>query len=361
MLERIWKQFLRRSGPSLWALAVPMFWFVAVVYRATCLVHRSIVRNSVKLDTPVISVGNLAVGGSGKTPLVDLIARNLIDLGFRVGIASSGYGRTSRENLFGSAAYIASLDPSITGDEVKLLASNLPRALFAVDRVKAEAARRLANSGDVDIILIDDGFQHHRLQRSLNIVVLDSTAPDRDWRMFPLGVLREPFSAVRRADAIVLNQRNETANTAALAARLSSFKSNLKLYQARFVSEELIARNERFPVTILKEKRVLLFAGIANFVQLHKQVETISGHPVQAMELPDHQHYDGAVLEGIKQKASREKCDLLVTTGKDWVKLGSFDFGVKCCYLDLKMELEPSADSLANWICVELHLEAKKH
>lgn len=360
MLERLWKKFLRRSNTSPWVVAVPLFWIVSVLYRGVSLIQRIMVKDSVKLNIPVISVGNIALGGSGKTPVVDLIARHLIERGIRVGIASSGYGRASRESLFGSAAYIAGLDASITGDEVKLLASRLPRALFAVDRVKAEAARRLASSGDVDVILVDDGFQHHRLRRSLDIVVIDATMPTRDRRLFPLGNLREPFSSVQRADLVILNGRNGDVDTTALAEALIDIKPNLKLFQCRFACGELIGRNEHLPATFLKDKSVLLFAGIASFEPLRMKVEGMTGRLVSTLELKDHQRYDGPVLEQIKRKAHQDKCDLLLTTGKDWVKLGGFDFGVKCCYLDLQIELEPSADSLVNWICVELQLEAKK-
>ncbi len=359
MLERIWKSYLRRRGFSLWYLIVPFLWVASLVYRLGLALDRTTKRNRTDIKIPVISVGNLSVGGTGKTPIVEYLSGELLGRGVRVGIASSGYGRESRESLIGDAATIIHLDTRTTGDEVKLLAMTLPKAQFAIDQLKAIAARRLSDSGLVDVIIVDDGFQHHGLKRDMDIVTFDATVIERNLRLFPLGVLREPLSALMRAGAVIVTRAGGREKLIETKQRLSQISPDLKLYSCRFVSQELIGRSRRFSVNFLKDKKVFLFAGIGNFEALRTQVQSLSGELVCALELADHQRYDSALLGRIRTLADRHHSDIIVTTGKDWVKLGGFDFGRECCYLPLGTEIDSDHESLVTWICEKLHLKTE--
>lgn len=359
MLERVWKSYLRRRGFSLWYLIVPFLWVASLVYRLGLALDRATKRHRTSVKVPVISVGNISVGGTGKTPIVEYLSGELLGRGVRVGIASSGYGRGSRESLIGDAATISHLDTRTTGDEVKLLAMNLPNARFAIEPLKATAAQSLSESGLVDVIIVDDGFQHHGLMRDIDIVTFDASVNDRSLRLFPLGVLREPLSALMRADAVIVTRSGSREKLVGTTQRLSQISPDLKLYSCRFVSQELIGRSRRFSVNFLKDKKVLLFAGIGNFESLRTQIESLSGDLVYALELADHQRYDSALLGRIKSLADRHQPDILVTTGKDWVKLGGFDFGRECCYLPLTTEIDSDNGSLVTWICEKLHLKTE--
>jgi tetraacyldisaccharide 4'-kinase len=346
MFERIWKALLARERYSPLAIAAILLYPLSLVYRLLVWSKRTLLSRPIEVGVPVISVGNITVGGSGKTPLVEAIARNLHDDGFRVGVVSSGYGRQEAVSFVEPGDVVRRRTVAQTGDEVMLLAQSLPGVLFSVDRVKAMAAVRLADTGQVDVIVVDDGFQHFRLQRSVDIVVFDASVPSRQLKMFPYGVLREPKSALRRADIIVITREDDAERRRTVGQNLARIQPEAPQFSARFQIAELAGRTQRCPVTQLKGKSVFVFAGIGNFSYLQHQIEQVTGGTAHALELPDHEKYQRATLEKIKRLADQHAPDYIVTTAKDWVKVSGFDFGREICYVPLTMELEPDVEQL---------------
>jgi len=346
VLERIWKKILRRKPYSLWVFPAILLWCCSLGYRLLFRIRQSRAAPAIRLEVPVISVGNITVGGTGKTPLVELLARSFLDEGFRVGIVSSGYGRPSEVSFIEPGYKVQKRSVDETGDEVQLLAVLLPEAIFSVDRSKSAAALCLADSASVDLIIVDDGFQHFGLARELDIVTFDAAISRRVLRPFPYGVLREPLSALKRADVIIITRSNFARDRGLLQRKLKQINPHVAYYYAPFIIDELVGHDRRLPVKYLEDKSVFLFAGVGNFGPLRRQVAALSGDLDYAMELSDHQQYNQSLLSKIKLLARRFDSDVIVTTGKDWFKLGGFDFGREIYYLNQSIDLDPGEEKL---------------
>ncbi len=360
MFESVWKKTLRRKRLSLWSLAALVFRLMSLVYASVAAVHRWWPRDRVKVSVPVISVGNISVGGTGKTPTVWFLADHLIREGYRVGVVSSGWGRESDSSFVEPGYRVLEMNYRETGDETKFLAVRQPEIVFSVDQSKTAAAIRLAESGLVDVLIVDDGFQHYRLHRDMDIITYDAALKKRVLQMFPYGVLREPLSSLKRADVIVVTRANFARNISMLRMKLSRINPGAELYHAQFTIRQLVGRERRWPVKYLSDKSVFLFAGVGNFKPLRQQVDALAGDLDYALELSDHQVYTPSLLEHIKNLANQHASDILVTTGKDWVKLGDFDFGRETYYLEQTVDLDPGEEKLIEYICDILKLKKRE-
>lgn len=358
MLERIFKKILRRKGLSLWHIPALFMWAISLFYRLGYYLSRLGQPEKVRLGIPVISIGNITVGGTGKTPTVAFIAGDLTDHGYRVGIVSSGWGRPNTDECFVEPGYkVQGMNTDDTGDEVKLLANQLPDAVFSVHRIKAEAARQLEKKADVDVVIVDDGFQHRRLKRDIDLVTFDAAVPRRMLRWFPLGLLREPLRSLRRADIVVATRTNFAKDWGRMKKHLHRLAPQADLYAAQFVTSQLVGRERTQQLKYLEDKSVYLFAGVGNFKPLRKQVDAMCADLDVALELSDHQQYDAALLQRIKREADRHDSDVIITTGKDWVKLPDFAFDREIYYLGQAIDLDPGEERLIRDIKERLGLK----
>ncbi|RKX27084.1 MAG: tetraacyldisaccharide 4'-kinase [Candidatus Zixiibacteriota bacterium] len=355
MLESVWKKIIRRKSLSLWALPALLLWLCSFIYRLAFLIRRATAAEPVTLSVPVISIGNISVGGSGKTPLVAFLSQDLQQCGVRVGVVLSGYGRTITEPILASGYKVEKMDVSATGDEAMLLATLLPDAVFSIHAVKAEGARVLAESGKVDIIVVDDGFQHFGLARDIDIVTYDAAVEARHLKSFPYGILREPIKALKRADVIIITRAKFAQDLNRIKDRLKLISPKAELYSAGFETTNLVGSNRSMSVKYIEDKSVFLFAGIGNFESLKRQVTMQSGDLDYALELSDHQEYDQTLLREIKEQAGRYDSDVILTTLKDWVKLWDFDFDREIYYLDLTVDLDPGEEKLIAYLQEKLN------
>ncbi|MBU8934508.1 MAG: tetraacyldisaccharide 4'-kinase [candidate division Zixibacteria bacterium] len=359
MFERWWKAYLRRPDLSGWSLLVPLFWLASAIYRVASRLHRVWPRTVMRVSIPIISVGNITVGGTGKTPVVAMLARSFIEEGFQVGIISSGWGRHSDDAVLEPGYKMSKLSVELTGDEVKLLAMLLPEAIFSVDSSKTIAAERLAEHGGIDLMIVDDGFQHFGLARDVDIVTYDAAVESRRLKTFPIGVLREPLTGLKRADIILITRANFAEDITQLRQKLTRINPGADMYHAQFFAPELVGSERRYPIKYLDDKSVFLFAGIGNFIPLRRQLDALAGDLDEAMELSDHQVYTPELLSEIKRRADSCGSDVIVTTGKDWVKLGSFDFGREIYYLGQSIDLDPGEEKLTTLLRDKLNLQKR--
>ena len=269
-----------------------------------------------KLPRPVVSIGNITVGGTGKTPVTAHIARVLLSQGLRVAVLSRGYGGT-RE---GTTAVVSDgrellLAPEECGDEPYLLASTVPGLMVVIGTDRHAAGLLAMEHLNPDIFLLDDGFQHLRLHRDLNILLLDHTHPLGNGWTLPAGLLREPKDAAARADLIMYTRcPHEAKSAAAIAA--TACTTHHELVDAVSLTDGKIYRLDS-----LSDKKILAFAGIADPDFFFEGLRTRGLNLVASVSLPDHVVYGDDMIATIEAALRDSEADYAVTTEKDGVKL----------------------------------------
>lgn len=275
------------------------------------------------VNTPVISVGNISAGGSGKTVLVQALLEEFLDQGQQPAVLSRGYGRSSRGLVLvaDSNEILASLPES--GDEPFLIASNFPGVPVLVAEDRLSGARYLEEKFSPDVILLDDGFQHRRLSRDIDIVIIDFPETPKS-HLLPRGVLREHAGNISRADVVVYSKKGLR----------SSGEGNL-IFQL-----DPVLRNHSATTLDLEHLKgeLGLFAGIGNPAHFFEQVESLSGPVAVKISFPDHAEYNEQQLDILRKNT----CDLWITTQKDFIKLDpEFCKSNNVYYLSVKTPLPP--------------------
>jgi tetraacyldisaccharide 4'-kinase len=273
-----------------------------------------------RLDRPVVSVGNVTVGGTGKTPFIESLARWMVAEGRRPAILSRGYGRESRETVLVSDGKGGGplVGPREGGDEPVLLARQVPEAVVAVARRRIEAARAAA-AFSPDVFLLDDGFQHLALARDLDIVLLDAASPFGGERYPPFGRLREPLSALGRAGAIVFTRPRPGAPSAASQERVAAWNPDAP----RFTAEIRPAgfSDERGRPADSPRGPVVAVSGVARPESFSESLELLGIHPTETLVFADHRRYGASDVARIAAAAARHGASTVVSTEKDAVKL----------------------------------------
>jgi tetraacyldisaccharide 4'-kinase len=273
------------------------------------------------LPRPSVSVGNLTLGGTGKTPFVEFLARRLRFEGWHPAILSRGYGRTSHGVVVVSAGDGPVVSPEEGGDEPVALARALSGVLVVVGERRADAARRAADLG-ADLFLLDDGFQHLAVRRDVNLLLLDSRDPFGGGTFPPRGRLREPVAALKRADAIVFTRVNRGAPPPEALREISRLHPGVPIFHARIRPASL--RDEKgagVEASLLAERRCLAVCGIANGRDFAGTLRELSLSPEEVLEFRDHQRYRNRHLARIREAAQRAGASWIVTTEKDAAKL----------------------------------------
>ena len=254
------------------------------------------------LPVPVISVGNLSVGGTGKTSLVRYLAERLGDE-FRVVVLLRGYRRKSRGALIVSEWGEMRADLPSAGDEAFLLARMLPKASVVVSEDRFIGGMLAVERLGAELVILDDGFQHRELCRDVDIVLLRKR--DIRDRLLPAGLLREPLKSLSRADAIVLSYQEVEPFEFEFGVKpvFKMFRRFTRLLNPDF---------KKLPLEALKDKEVVAFAGLGSNEQFFKVLEKLGIKVKKRLSFPDHYHYRGFRLE---------EGELYITTPKDMVKL----------------------------------------
>jgi tetraacyldisaccharide 4'-kinase len=310
-------------GPVGWALA-PAAW----AYRAGALVREGAYARGWlargRLTCPVVSIGNVTVGGTGKTPAVEMVARWLVDEGYRVAILSRGYGRRPAAPVeLVSDGGAPRLSAERAGDEPLLLARRLPGVAVVVGADRLAAGRWTVANLRPSVVVLDDGFQQRRLRKDVEIVCLDARAPWGPGGLFPRGTLREPPSALARAHLVIVTRADPRRNLAGLFEEIRHYAGPVPCLATEYAVEDLedLRSGGSVPVETLRGRGVLAFAGIAAPERLG---DTLVAHGAVVREIvtfPDHHGYVPGDLEAVTQRARAIGAGLLVTTEKDAVRL----------------------------------------
>lgn len=325
LVEAIW--WSPSPGPGA-SLLLPPLLAAEAVFRASAafrgmLYDRGILR-AASAGVPVVSVGNLAVGGAGKTPAAMAIVERLLARGRRVAVLSRGYGAARRDARVVSNGARVLLGAAEAGDEPALVARRLPAAAVLCGPRRAALARTAVGVLGADALVLDDGFQHRALGRDLDVVVLDAVNPFGSGRLLPAGPNREPRSALRRADLVWLSRVDQAEPAAADALRaLAREATGRAPVESRHAPVDVLdgALERGLGVEALRGERVLLLAGVARPAGFRRTVASLGAEIVAERLFPDHHRFAAAELEEALRAADAARCEAVVTTEKDAVRL----------------------------------------
>jgi tetraacyldisaccharide 4'-kinase len=275
---------------------------------------------------PVISVGNLTVGGTGKTPMVQWIARYLRDHGLRVAVLSRGYGAIQTQGREGSSTATARNDEAL---ELELALPDVPH-LQNADRVAAAAIA--VDELEMEVLLLDDGFQHRRLARDIDIVLLDASEPFGFDYLLPRGTLRESVGGLARADVVVLSRADMLPASARAEIRQRVARVAPQAYWAEVVHRPAAwydCERQRYDLQDLTRQPIAAFCGIGNPAGLRHTLDHLGCQVVAWREFPDHHPYSRQDVESLAQWAVESEARFVVCTRKDLVKLRTRSLGHK--------------------------------
>ena len=329
-------------------LGAPLSWLYGV---GVSLRNRRYERDpgaSAKLPVPVVSVGNLTVGGSGKTPVVAALARELLGRGHRVAVLSRGYGRRSRSTFVlvsDGSRILASAEDS--GDEPLELSRGTPGLAVAVGPDRAAVGRELLEKLGPHVLLLDDGFQHRRLRRDLDLVCFDAREPVASLRLLPRGRLREPLESLSRAHAVVWTRWSEGAPSEELRELVSRASPELAFLRAqnRVAGFARLDGSETVGAESFRDRPVGVLLAVARPERI---LESIPAKVVFTAARRDHHWWDPAELKALAEEAKRKGAVALLTTGKDAVKMASAPSPIPLYVIRIETEIldRPSLEAL---------------
>jgi len=351
--------------------------FNGIVQLRLWLYRHRVILHDQPLGCLVVVVGNLTVGGTGKTPVVEKFARALRDRGRRVAILSRGYkskappfwkkwwwALTHTEEpppRIVSDGTTVLLDSEHAGDEPFMLARNLPGVVVLVDKDRVKAGAYAIKEFGCDTLVLDDGFQYLPLKGSLNLLLVDKTNPFGNGHLLPRGILREPIKHLRRASYIFLTKSNGTRDPE-LEALIAEHHPGADLIECAHRPQYLQhhgapagASDARQPLAWLKGRRVVAFSGIATPESFEKFLRDLGAIVVARERYLDHHRYDAEDIAELAELAQRERAECLVTTEKDAVRIAEQQsWPLPLYYLRLEIDIISGAadfDEAVSRIC----------
>ncbi len=296
--------------------------------RLRALLYKNNLLKTHRLTAPVISVGNLTVGGTGKTPLVAFIAQYLQAEKHHVAILSRGYKRASTGRVEVSNEQSVLCGPREAGDEPFLLATTCPGVRVVVDSDRSAAGRWLEEQAQITAFILDDAYQHLRVARDLNLLLIDATEPLDKAAMVPFGRLREPLTGLRRADAIIVTRADQAFAKAALQALLNRYcRKNIPVF---FAAHEMTGlrrltgestSSEKNPASILEQKPVAALSGIARPERFVMDLQRLGLTVVLRRDFRDHHRYTETEFGEVLRQAVAAGAEAIITTEKDAANL----------------------------------------
>lgn len=306
--------------------------FRTVLYDKNVLTSR-------RLPKPVISVGNLTTGGTGKTPLVIEIVRQLSREGLHLVVLSRGYKGDSKApvNLVSNTTRLL-LDAGSAGDEPCLMARKLPGTPILTGKDRYTAGMEALRHFKIDAFILDDGFQHLPLQRQANLLLLDGKKPFGKEQCLPGGDLREGLSALGRADLIVLAGQPSEEDRSQIKVLAPSATLHSIRFQATGVLHFSTGREE--PLSFLEGKRLFAFAGIARPERFYRELEAAGVDLRGRRTFPDHHNFHQEELDSLLKEGRTRKAEGLITTEKDAVRISAFPEELPLYALQLGVTIE---------------------
>jgi len=331
--------------------------FYELAVRLRVVAYETDYLQSKKLDAFVISVGNITLGGTGKTPFVNYIARYLKREDRSVVILTRGYGRKSTERRIINDPRKDAQSPSTAsylefGDEPFMLARAMPEVPIIIDKNRYESGKLAEQELNADVLLLDDGYQHLALERDLNILLLDATDPFGGLEMVPFGRLREPLYGLKRADVVIITRADKAfdqAQTLAIIKYCCGDKVPVMYFYSTITHLRLLATGDIYDASEFVGWNVVAMCGIGNPQAFSEDLLQIGMNITAESFFPDHHAYSQEDVDTILQTARDTGADAIITTEKDAVRLEGFNHGdipVYAAQLEIQSEEEVRLKSL---------------
>ena len=296
-----------------------LLWLLSLLWQVGSARDRRAKRaRAARLPVPVVSIGNITTGGTGKTPVTIELLRAFG--ASKAGLLTRGYGRTAHGNVL-------FLDPkenlprALTGDEAQLC-MRAAAAPIGIGSDRYTVGKQLLQAVDLSLLFLDDGFQHLQLDRDFDLVLIDAMRPFGGGHFVPLGGLREPLTGLARATAFLITRSDEAPNTKAIESVVRRYNPTAPLFHARTLpSKWRDSAGVGFEPGLFRDKHVVAFCGLGNPQAFWKTLRRLGIEPVAQYEYEDHHHYTPAEIRLLTQHARDMRADILLTTAKDEINL----------------------------------------
>ncbi len=339
-------------------------WGYGAVMNARNTAYNVGLKSSYKVPAKVISIGNLSAGGTGKTPLVIMTAKILSDAGHRVAVVSRGFRRQDA-----SKSVIVSLGkgPIVpltqSGDEPRMLAKSLPGVGVAVGADRVDAAKLICREFGAEIIVLDDGFQHRRLKRELDIVTWDAMRPFKSQRLLPRGILREGISSLKRANAVIITRQNLTdCPPKNIIASFLKVNPKLEIFLADAIPGRMTALSPAFEADMdfntLKTRKIGAVCGIGNPQSFRTMLERGGLNIIGLESFTDHYRPSVEEMKSVEEQFINLQADCILTTEKDMQNLPSeWEPSIPVYSTGLRTIIRGGAEKYSNFVKNALDLK----
>jgi tetraacyldisaccharide 4'-kinase len=333
------------------AYVISFFYRLIINFRNWLYDHK--ILKEVTLPCPVISVGNITVGGTGKTPCVIMLAQMLQENGFKPAILSRGYGGKSIHpvNIVSDGHKIL-LDSETAGDEPFLIAQVLKGVPVITGAKRIVTGETVINQFGANVLICDDAMQHRKIFRDINLVLLDSQSLRVNNHILPRGRLREPITELKRASAFVLTRTDESQQTNNTIEKLVQ-NENIPIFMSIHKPKDMVKGDysAQWPISILAGKKVCAFCGIAKPDSFKKTLLDAGAQVLSFDIFSDHHRYNKNELEKIKTRFIDCRADFLISTQKDGTRLQELPEYLTMIYmLRIELEIIPSGESFKKFI-----------
>jgi tetraacyldisaccharide 4'-kinase len=347
-------------NPRTSVLMMPLSTAYGAITQARLAAYRSGIFRTSKLAAAVISVGNITTGGTGKTPLVEWICRSIaaVDSTFqpdfkshkRICILTRGYGKLHpHEQVLVSDGNKLLTDERNAGDEPLLLAQNLLGIAAVISNPDRVAAGEWAipNLG-TEVFVLDDGFQHLRIARDLDVVTVDATNPFGGGELLPNGRLRERLSGLSRADCVVITRSDQAGDPTSIKDAVRKFVGNRPVFASRMVTAGLRqVGGDHINVSELLDRPVGSFCGVGNPASFFTHLREDGFKVSFSRAFIDHYKYSQTDIDTLSAQAKETGAQALITTAKDATKLDSLEISMPCYVLEIRIDIDEEADLTA--------------
>lgn len=349
MLDKLKTKLFQRADSDKFLILRPLLillsWLYFLLYSLRNFLYSSGVLKTydLKKDFPkakVISIGNITVGGTGKTPWTIFLADKISKSGRKVAILTRGYGRKSSGQIILDERNKGQKNWWKVGDEPYLMASKLNGVPIIVNANRVQAGLSALQNNKAEILILDDGFQNKSLKKDLEIVIIDATNPFGNFKLLPAGILREPLKNLKRADLLILNKVDQNTSKQKLLNYLNSI-SKAPIIESQYQKNYFVNvySEETMPMEQLKRKSGLAFCGIANPYSFVHSLNQSQIQVVATKFFPDHYVYKEKDMLNLVEEGLNQKVDFLVTTEKDKIRLPKIDSNLPIYALVIQVKI----------------------